>query len=317
MISVVVAIYNVEKYITKCLESIVNQDYADFELILVNDGSTDNSEKVIKNYLKNLSINWKLINKDNGGQSSARNIGYKNAKGDYIVFIDSDDVISRDFLSSLYAQFDNNIDIVFCNYAYVPYQVAPIDNNNSVSTFNRNELLKLFLKRTIDFVIPSMMFRKSFLDKNNISFNEDIRFSEDQMYMWETIFACKKTKYLYKKMYGYYLREKSIMTASPYEKISKAFDVYKGFTEDLVNKYPNDKKLIEMILPRWELGTLFSMANLVSREEYFILYKKMQARTILFRIIKICEVKAYLLAVVSFISCNLLRILCRKMCKNG
>lgn len=318
MISVIVPVYNVEKYIVKCLESIVNQSYKDFELLLVNDGSTDNSIELINDYLKDYNINWKLINKDNGGQSSARNLGLKESKGDYVLFMDSDDVVSTDFLDILYSLIiDNNADFSFCNFRYVKKQELKNDEDGTNRIFNRKELLKTFLKREINFVIPSMLFRKDFLIKNNIVFNEDIRFSEDQMYIWDVIFKSNISIYSAKVMYGYYLREKSIMTASPYERIVKADQVFSQFCNELEIEYKEYKNTIKYILPRWELGTLYTSAKLVDYEEYSNLYKLMNGKKMLKRIKGIKEIKSYLLALVCSTSCSLLYSFCRKLDLNG
>ncbi len=101
MISVIVPVYNVEKYLDKCLKSILLQDFSDFELILVDDGSTDNSGKICDDFaLKDSRI--KVVHKENAGPSVARNVGTSVSKGEYITFIDSDDYVDRDYLSILY-----------------------------------------------------------------------------------------------------------------------------------------------------------------------------------------------------------------------
>ena len=180
MISVIVPVYNVERYIVNCLKSIVDQDYTDFELLLVNDGSKDNSIEYAKDYLKGTDINWRVIDKENGGLASARNAGIREAKGDYISFVDADDVWFHDFLSSLLKEIEkDDYDFSFCNFEFVKEQKAPIDDNNNVVEFTREELLKAFLKRTIGFVVPSMMFKKSFLADQGLFFDEKIRFSEE------------------------------------------------------------------------------------------------------------------------------------------
>ena len=98
-ISVIIPVYNCEKFIEKCLQSLVNQTLTDIEIILVNDGSTDNSQKIIEKFS---DTRIKLINKKNGGQSSARNVGLDVANGEYIGFIDSDDWVDSDFFEKLY-----------------------------------------------------------------------------------------------------------------------------------------------------------------------------------------------------------------------
>lgn len=314
MISIIVPVYNVEKYIVNCLKSIVNQDYADFELLLVNDGSTDDTEKVIKNYLADKKINWEIINKENGGQSSAKNLGFYKSKGEYVVFMDSDDVVTNDFLSSLLKPFQNNtIDFSFCNFKYVKKQTIEIDKNNKSILFNRKELIDSFLRRKINFVLPSMMFSRDFLERNNIYSNENIRFSEDQMFIWDAILHSNNSVYLNKTMYGYFLREKSIMTSSPYEKILKGYDEFVLFSNRVLQEYPNDSQVIKMIVPRWSLGAIYSGANLLGKDEFNSLYNRMNTRRVLWKIINIRDLNSYLLAFVAWLSPSLLYWLCRRL----
>ena len=115
-VSVIIPVYNVEDYIEKCLDSVVNQTLKEIEIIVVNDGAKDNSMKKIEKYFSDSRI--KIINKQNGGLSSARNAGLKIAKGEYISFIDSDDFIEEKMLEDLYSE-NENADIVFSdNFNY-------------------------------------------------------------------------------------------------------------------------------------------------------------------------------------------------------
>lgn len=114
-VSIVIPVYNVEKYLEQCLENIINQTYKNIEIILVNDGSTDNSEDICKKYLYDNRV--KIINKKNGGLSEARNYGIKSATGEYIAFVDSDDVISKDFIEVMIEEIvKSNADMVCCRY---------------------------------------------------------------------------------------------------------------------------------------------------------------------------------------------------------
>ena len=115
-VSVIVPIYNVRKYIEKCLDSLVNQTLDDVEIILVNDGSLENEEELIKPYLEKYK-NIKYFKKENGGQASARNFGLKRASGEYILFVDSDDYIETTMASKLYkVATEKDLDILICNY---------------------------------------------------------------------------------------------------------------------------------------------------------------------------------------------------------
>lgn len=114
LVSVIIPVYNVEKYLTRCLESVIAQTYSNLEIILVDDGSTDNSGKVCDKYQENDS-RIKIIHKINGGQSDARNVGIDKACGEYIAFVDSDDWITKDYIESMYSlMITNDCDIATC-----------------------------------------------------------------------------------------------------------------------------------------------------------------------------------------------------------
>ncbi len=118
-ISVIVPVYNVAEYLNRCLDSLVSQTFSDFEVILVNDGSTDNSLAICESYVEAYQHIFKVYSKVNGGLSDARNFGIKKAIGTYVAFIDSDDWIDLDMLKSMYAKaIDTNADIVACDLEY-------------------------------------------------------------------------------------------------------------------------------------------------------------------------------------------------------
>ena len=101
-VSVIVPVYNVEKYLDKCLDSIVNQTFNNYEIIIINDGAPDNSEAIIKKYLKKYPQKIKYYKKENGGLSDARNMGILKSSGKYLMFVDSDDYIAEDMIEKLY-----------------------------------------------------------------------------------------------------------------------------------------------------------------------------------------------------------------------
>ena len=114
-VSIIIPVYNVEKYLKKCLDSVVNQTLKDIEIIVVNDGSPDNSQKIIDEYAKKYS-QIASYTKENGGLSDARNYGIKKSKGKYLAFIDSDDFIDHDMIKKMYNKaVKENLDIVVCN----------------------------------------------------------------------------------------------------------------------------------------------------------------------------------------------------------
>lgn len=153
MISVIVPVYNTEKYLRRCIDSILAQTYKDFELILIDDGSTDNSGLICDEYEKNYN-RIRVIHQQNSGVSVARNEGVKVSEGNYIVFIDSDDWISADYLSNLYlACKKNNAQIAFCDYA-IANDITSYEIYNSIEesiqVFSGHDAVQFYAEKTLD-----------------------------------------------------------------------------------------------------------------------------------------------------------------------
>lgn len=145
-ISIIVPVYNVEKYLNRCLDSILNQTFTDFELILVDDGSTDNSGIICDEY-KTKDNRIKVIHKENGGLSSARNAGLDIARGRYIGFVDSDDFISKDMYQILYNEAEKNkADMIMCEFKKVDKNYEAINNNlykkSDIKLLKKDEILE-------------------------------------------------------------------------------------------------------------------------------------------------------------------------------
>ena len=142
-ISIIVAVYNVEKYLKRSLDSILNQSYKNIEVIIVNDGSTDNSRNICEKYAE-LYSNIKVIHKENGGLSSARNIGIENATGEYIGFVDSDDYISSNMFEEMYNRIiESDSDIAISSFNYVKEgKILPEDNSGDTCIFTNSEKSK-------------------------------------------------------------------------------------------------------------------------------------------------------------------------------
>ena len=129
-VSIIVPVYNVEQYLEKCLNSLVNQTIKDFEIIIVNDGTKDSSQKIIDKYAKNYSFIKSYI-KENGGLSSARNYGIKKATGEYLAFVDSDDYVTEDMYEKMYQKAkEKDFDMVVCdlNYIYPDKKIKATSN---------------------------------------------------------------------------------------------------------------------------------------------------------------------------------------------
>lgn len=215
LVSIIVPIYNVEQYIEECIKSIVNQTLTQIEIILVNDGTKDDSINKIKKYIDN-DDRIILINKENGGLSSARNKGLEIAKGDYILFIDSDDYIDTDMVQEMYESMSSNdLDIVMCGYKRVEnekvYEVHPPIESNII--FNKEDIIKIVEQghntKSIWFVWRNM-YRKDILTKNSLTFNEDIKFGEDSVFNMNSFLSSNKIMSIDKCLYNYRLNPNSL-----------------------------------------------------------------------------------------------------------
>lgn len=183
-ISVIVPAYNASKYIEKCIQSVLNQDYNNFELIVINDGSTDNTLKIL-NKLSEKDNRIKIFNQENSGVSSARNLGLQKAVGKYITFLDSDDSLLENALSSFISEINDNVDFVICSTREIKLSTMEVLLKRK-SFNNKDEIKSNFLDFDTYIRRPwANLYRKSIIDNYNIKFPIDISFGEDHIFNLE------------------------------------------------------------------------------------------------------------------------------------
>ncbi|MDY5578129.1 MAG: glycosyltransferase [Lachnospiraceae bacterium] len=194
-ISVVIPVYNVEKYLDKCIESIIRQTYKKFEVILIDDGSTDSSGKLCDNWAdKDPRI--QVIHQKNRGSSAARNAGIRRATGEFLVFIDSDDYVSEHLFEHFIQAMDRNTDWALCRYEYIypnnDSKVHEIVKNKSFkldsSTKKMDFLLKILLQYKVNFELWGKCFRTSLIQENHLLMPEGIHLAEDMYFC--TFYTC-------------------------------------------------------------------------------------------------------------------------------
>lgn len=242
--SIIVPVYNVEKYIDKCLSSILNQSYKNYEVIIVNDGTKDNSVKIIEKYTKKYD-NFILYNKENGGLSDARNYGLKYINGDYLLFIDSDDYINKDLLMEL-----NNL-LEEKKYDLIKFKMKLVDENgNFIRNENGLECSKEISSKDIfgeEFCEPACTYcyNVNFWKKNKFKFIKN-KIHEDFGLIPEIIMRADNFYYLNYYGYNYVQRQNSIMTTKSIEKdIRKAYDMLEQFDRLISLKFKN-KNYVEV-----------------------------------------------------------------------
>lgn len=208
-ISVVVPVYNVEKYLSKTLDSIINQTYQNLEIILVNDGSVDGSGKICDEYAY-IDSRIKVIHKENGGVSRARNEGLRVSTGDYIGFVDSDDMISPDMYENLYQDLINsNADISVCNQTRVFGDERKLDREGVDSgCMSRDEAIcNMLLGKKFQGGPCNKLFKASLI--KDIEFDTDIFVGEDLLFVTKAMLESERVYFNSESFYDYIIREGS------------------------------------------------------------------------------------------------------------
>lgn len=230
-VSIIVPVYNAEKYIGKCLESILNQTYKNIEVIVVNSGSTDKSEEIIKQY-----ENIKYIEAGNNGVSVARNIGIENLTGEYFCFVDADDYIDENLIEKLSIYMQENYDLIKYKLKKVNGKFEEIEKVNG-PTFDRKtgeEAFEILKYNDVLLESPCLyLFNIEFYKKNKFEFTKDT-YHEDLGLI--PLVLAKASSVISTDIYGYYYvqSENSITRNNPYEKIVKrANDLFIHFDKML------------------------------------------------------------------------------------
>ena len=246
--SIVVPIYNVEKYLEKCLDSIKNQTYQNFEVIMVNDGSTDKSSKIMKEFA--LDSRFISYDKENGGLSDARNYGIEKAKGDYLILIDSDDYIEKDLLLQISRKLqENKYDIIRfgLNIVNEKGDIIKAIKNLNYSGNNLDVAIQKII--TSEYVEPAVLYAYNLQFWKNNKFKYHInKIHEDYGLTPYILSKAKKIGFLDFTGYNYVNRENSIMNQIEYSKIIKRVNDFKEQYVWLIKKIKPDSKKNKLIV---------------------------------------------------------------------
>ncbi len=243
-LSIIIPVYNVEKYISKCLESCLRQDISteNYEIIVVNDGTVDHSIAIVEGYMKK-HVNVRLVNRDNGGLSAARNTGLEAATGDFVWFVDSDDWIEPNCLKEIIDfAYKENLDVLCFNLKFA------FSDGHFEKYVNNNEKTGIIYTGT-EFICKMKMppsawcalYNRTFLEKHSLNFYEGI-LHEDQEFTPRAYCLAERIAYFDKVIYNYNQREGSIMKGGHSERKCKdlltvADSLYDFAQTTLKNKY--------------------------------------------------------------------------------
>lgn len=242
LISIIVPIYNVEKYLERCIDSLLRQTYKNIEIILVDDGSTDHSPKMIDEY-QSQNKKIKVIHQKNGGLSNARNNGLEIAKGEYIAFIDSDDYISDDYIEYLYKLIEeNNSQMSICNYKLFSetLEIKEEQKDDKVEILKKEEVIDRMLYQEIYYISAwAKLYKKVLFEK--------VRYPEGEIYedlgtTYKIVEQCERIACGQRKNYYYYVRDDSITKQKFSEKQFDLIKNTKKMTQDILKWYPEKEK---------------------------------------------------------------------------
>lgn len=215
-LSIIIPAYNVEAFLPQCLDSIFSQDYAEYEVLCIDDGSTDGTPELLQRYVAE-HHNLRVFKQPNQGMSTARNLGLREAKGEYVLFVDSDDWICEGSLVVLSASLNGEDVVCFNAKKYIEkteeynYNVLPSVDGvvKGWCYFNKDRLIP----SEIHFVcIWQRAYRKAFLEENNLRFAEEIRRAEDDLFTTMVMYYAQTLKVIDDCVYVYRVRDNSITT---------------------------------------------------------------------------------------------------------
>lgn len=231
MVSIIVPVYNTKKYLSDCLDSIKNQTYRDFEVIIIDDGSTDGSSEICDDFAK-IDTRFKVFHNKNMGVSASRNYGLEMAEGEYIAFCDADDAIHPDYLYELVTNIEQKeADIVICSYYYRSLKGdRHLFKRYKSGYISTNELFeRIFICDDIGGFVWNKLFRKSTI--GNARFDINLQICEDTFFICEIVKPKCKIYFLNKPLYYYLIRQdsatnsiNSIITNNRTSKYSEVFN---------------------------------------------------------------------------------------------
>lgn len=261
-VSVIVPVYNSEEYIGTTLDSIINQDFKSFELIVIDDGSTDSSLEIINDKLSKSTISYNVIHQENSGVSGARNRGIDEAKGEYLVFIDSDDYVTGNHLSELY-----NGQTDFSLVQFIKKDADKLSDPYYIQM----ELMECddFIKKELNMEMPfnfwQLMYKKSIIDDNGIRFNPDLIYGEDIDFALRSLIFGREIAISNEATYYYIQHSESAINTSEFRRF-EVVNIFENLAEFYKSQGRND--LAELIITSRIPKAIFGNMNYFFYNDY-------------------------------------------------
>lgn len=305
MISIVMPVYQVENYIANSIKSVVNQTFSSYEIVLVNDGTKDKSIEIALTVLESVKVNYTVVNQINKGCAAARNTGIRKSKGEWVVCVDPDDIIAPNFLERLYdVCIKYKTDVGFCNWQSVDINNIFRKSNNKINDLeiDRHKILYSYLKRTIKVIMPGLLIRKDFLESNNLWFDENIIYGDDQHFIWRVLLSAENVAYIRDKLYNYLKRSDSIMTSSDINDVHTGFIAMKKLHAEINER---EIALKKYLLSRWVFGALHASTRMMAFNDFSELAEKLDYKEYCRKLIFFPDLRISILACIMLISLRL------------
>ncbi|MNK19012.1 putative glycosyltransferase EpsH [compost metagenome] len=239
LISIIIPCYNAEKYVHSCIESVLQQTYKNWECLLINDGSKDNTLSILEEYSAK-DNRFNVFSQENRGLSATRNLGIENAIGNYLFFLDSDDLITKKALQNFVNEIDPENDIITGITVTVNgenlQKISQLKHPNEGSIFYQNDNQEVLI-RTIESglapVAQNRLYKRSFLEQNNLKFKAGI-LHEDELWFFETMFLARNVKFINEETYLYRTDNSESITKNVGE---KNLNSYLTILENIFERY--------------------------------------------------------------------------------
>ena len=277
LITIVVPVYNIENYLAKCVDSIMQQSYDDIDIILVNDGSTDSSG-VLCDRFSDKDHRIRVIHKENGGLSDARNRGIDEAKGDYITFVDGDDFLDKEYVTSLYSCLkDNRADISVCEFCYMTETGKVLNhpmNDNAIIKYNQREALSvLLMQKPFSNSACGKLFKRCDFD--------DVRFPigriyEDTATIYKLFMKANIVAFVARAQYNYIRHNNSISKGAFKINQIDSMIFAEEMTECIEKSYPDLSGLCKCRLMDSYIGLIQKMPREKYAETYNEIWRKIR-----------------------------------------
>lgn len=274
LVSVIVPVYNVERYIKECIDSILQQTYKSIEVLIIDDGSPDNSAYIVNEIIKNDS-RIRLITKENGGVSSARNVGLDNANGEYVIFVDADDFLAKDAIKYLmWLVSKTEADFCFSKNCFTRRNEPQIEKDK-IQKMSPEEAVALLLSPRIIVGCWNKIYSLDFLKRNNIRFSNTLFYGEGLNFI--TVCAIKSASIGVGERKTYYYRRSNETSATTKFDIQKMYNGEKALQKikkEITIKSSLIDNMFDLHMALFCLGAVTKLINAGQKNRYINDYKR-------------------------------------------